>query len=59
MRFEKNTQFVAALYDATRDDGTKIEPLFDHIPVLENAFDFDKVHTVEFVKYIFVRLEQL
>ena len=58
MRFEKNSQLVAALYDFTNDAGTNMEPLVDQIPVPENAFEFERVHKTDATKYIVVRLEQ-
>ncbi len=36
-----------------------MEPLFDQIPVFENAFEFARVHKTDAPKYIVVRLKQL
>ena len=45
MRDEKYVQFVDALYFATNDAGTKIEPVEGVILVLKNALDPPSVHT--------------
>ena len=47
MRFEKYAQLVAALYDVKSEAGTKIEPLLDHIPVLEKTVEFPNLQRAD------------